>query len=229
MTDENIWDKFAKSYNNVLSNWSLYQELVSKAKEHMSAANFVLDQGCGTGIVALELAKQGKKVIGIDNNSYMLAEAQNRLLLANKNLKLDSLFMEGDAERLIFRDGLFDGIVANNVIFYVNNPKQMISEAHRVLMAGGTMVISGPRPNADIEKLCSHLREEFEQKRVDGQLKDELEHFIKCSFELKTTGIRNVYQPKEIVDLLKEAGFSKEIEVSGEIYLSQSFLVVMQK
>ena len=231
MTTENIWDKFAISYNNVLSKWSVYLELVSKASIYLADSNFVLDQGCGTGIISLELAKQGKRIIGIDNNPYMLGEAQNRLLLANKesNPKLNAVFMEGNAEHLIFRDGLFDGIVANNVIFYVDNPNQMISETYRVLKEGGTFVVTGPKPNADIERLCSQLHEEFRQKEIYEELKEDIEHFLKCSFELKTTGIRNVYYPEEIAELLKKAGFSKDAEISDNIYLNQSFFVAVHK
>ena len=79
MTEENIWTRFTRSYTNVLSNWEPYRELVSKVLDCMAEKENILDQGCGTGIFYLELARMGKKVIGIDNNLAMLSEAQCRL------------------------------------------------------------------------------------------------------------------------------------------------------
>lgn len=38
----------------------------------------VLDAGCGTGRVAIELANRGVEAIGVDSNASMLAEARNR-------------------------------------------------------------------------------------------------------------------------------------------------------
>jgi SAM-dependent methyltransferase len=38
----------------------------------------VLDAGCGTGRVAIELARQGIEVVGVDVNGSMLAEAERR-------------------------------------------------------------------------------------------------------------------------------------------------------
>ncbi|MDA8282372.1 MAG: class I SAM-dependent methyltransferase [Actinomycetota bacterium] len=38
----------------------------------------VLDAGCGTGRVAIELARQGVEVVGVDVDSSMLAEARRR-------------------------------------------------------------------------------------------------------------------------------------------------------
>src|SRR5690606_26816745 len=42
------------------------------------AGRRVLDLGCGTGISAAWLAQNGYRVVGIDNNPYMLAQAQAR-------------------------------------------------------------------------------------------------------------------------------------------------------
>lgn len=231
MTKENIWTRFTRSYTNVLSNWEPYRELVSKVLYCMAEKENILDQGCGTGIFSLELARIGKKVIGIDNNLAMLSEAQARLKQAMNRGEINSsvTFIEGNAEALPFNDGSFDGVVANNVIFYVENPQKMTGEVYRVLKPGGVLAISGPKQNPDIPKLLDNIVYEFKQKGIYDALREDVEHFSGSSVQLKSTGIHNMYQPEEMVGLLTETGFKEVIEKCGEAYLGQSYFVVMRK
>ncbi|MEK9178896.1 MAG: methyltransferase domain-containing protein, partial [Patescibacteria group bacterium] len=174
---------------------------------------------------------RGKKVIGIDNNLAMLSEAQARLKQAMNRGEINSsvTFMEGNAETLPFNDDSFDGVVANNVIFYVENPKKMTGEAYRVLKPGGVLAISGPNQNPDIQKLLDNIVYEFKQKGIYDALREDVEHFSSSSVQLKSTGIHNMYRPEEMVELLAETGFKEVIEKCGEVYLGQSYFVVMKK
>ncbi|MBI4147547.1 class I SAM-dependent methyltransferase [Candidatus Woesearchaeota archaeon] len=231
MVEEDIWTRFTRSYTNVLSNWEPYRELVSKVLHYMAKKENILDQGCGTGIFSLELARMGKKVISIDNNLAMLSEAQAWLKQAMNGGEINgsATFMEGNAEALPFSNNTFDGIVANNVIFYVENPTKMTAEAYRVLKPDGVLVISGPKQNPDIQKLLDNIVYEFKQKGIYDALREDVEHFSSSSVQLKSTGIHNMYQPEEMVDLLTEAGFKEVIEKCGEVYLGQSYFVAVRK
>ncbi len=231
MAEEDIWTRFTRSYTNVLSNWRQYQELVSKAIYHMREKENILDQGCGTGIFSLELARGDKNVVGIDNNPAMLTEARARLqqVMVRGEINGKVTFLEANAESLPFRDGSFDGVVANNVIFYVENPEKMTAEAYRVLKSGGIFTISGPKQNPDIHKLLDDIVEEFKQKGIYQMFREDVEHFSNSSVKLKSTGIHNMYQPEEMVKLLTKTGFTQVIEKSGEVYLGQSYFVVMKK
>ena len=63
-----------------------FDALASEGMDVHGEANFVLsfdprvvlDAGCGTGRVAIELARQGVEVVGVDVDRSMLAEARRR-------------------------------------------------------------------------------------------------------------------------------------------------------
>ena len=60
----------------------------------------ILDVGCGTGRHAIELAKRGYRVLGVDLSDNMLARARENAILAG----VDVEFLQGDARRLNFRN-----------------------------------------------------------------------------------------------------------------------------
>lgn len=228
MEHENIWSVFAESYDVVLRNWSPYQALVAQALEHLGPVYTILDQGCGTGIFALALACEGKRVIGIDNNQAMLDRAKQSLA-AHPEIGERVCLLAGNALDLKFSDELFDGVISNNVIFYVEHPIKMLEEAYRVLRPGGRLFLSGPRPNPDFGLLRDHSVREFKSKGLYETLGDSLEHFVSCSFQLKTTGMVNTYQPEQIVAMLEQTGFRRTLCVRGDAYFNQSYVVVVEK
>lgn len=50
----------------------------------------------------------------------------------------------GDAQRLPFLDGSFDTILATELIEHLPRPRQFLAEAHRLLRAGGALIVSAP-------------------------------------------------------------------------------------
>lgn len=71
----------------------------------------VLDLGCGIGDQAAELAKRGARVIGIDANDELLAEAQSRKIP-------NAEFRHGDL-RALQDVGIVDGIWSSFAAAYV--------------------------------------------------------------------------------------------------------------
>lgn len=228
---KSIWDDFAKSYDQVLKNWSLYQTLRDGAIYHLKNAKLVLEQGCGTGIIAIALAESGKEVFGIDNNASMLK-------VARKNTQEDIAdrlhIQEGDALNLDFEDKSFDGVISNNVIFYIKNPIRLVQEAYRVLKPGGRFIIAGPKPDYvnkpyRMNDLVEHIISEFKNKRIYDSLKNDLDSFLDCSVRLQNDGVYNTYEIDEMISLLKSVGFSKEIASTEDIYLGLCYQVTVEK
>ena len=96
------------------------------------AGRRTLDVGCGTGAFAVELAKRGGKVWGIDASPEMLAEAQAKETRAR--------FREADAEALPFKDGWFERVVMRLSLHHLDRPRAL-REAARVLVPGGRLVV----------------------------------------------------------------------------------------
>jgi ubiquinone/menaquinone biosynthesis C-methylase UbiE len=101
----------------------------------------VVDVGTGNGRVALALAPRCRRVVGIDRDAALVAEARRRAAAAG----LASVtFVEGDADGLeTFRD-LAAGIATVDVVtahMFLSDP--LVVTAARSLAAGGVLVCAG--------------------------------------------------------------------------------------
>jgi SAM-dependent methyltransferase len=98
----------------------------------------ILDLGCGDGVLASILADRGAWAVGIDSDRAMLEAAALR---AGHQQGRRPRFVEGRVERLPFRDGVFDVVVAVTVLCLVGDRVATVREAARVLRPGGQLVI----------------------------------------------------------------------------------------
>ena len=108
----------------------------------------VLDVGCGTGFLALELAGRGHRVTGVDFAPEMVALARGKA--AARGLAVQ--FEEADAERLPYPPGHFDLVISRHLVWTLPHPEAAIDEWIRVLRAGGRLAVvdskldAGPGP-----------------------------------------------------------------------------------
>jgi ubiquinone/menaquinone biosynthesis C-methylase UbiE len=101
----------------------------------------VLDVGCGTGIVAREVASRlgaTGSVTGIDLSANMLAAA--RATAAREGLTIE--WREGNAEQLPFHDGAFDLVLCQFALMFVADKAAALSEMRRVVTESGRVLIS---------------------------------------------------------------------------------------
>jgi SAM-dependent methyltransferase len=103
----------------------------------------VLDVACGTGNVAIALARQGALVTGLDIAGNLLVQARERA--ANENLKVT--FDEGDAEQLPYLDAAFDVVVSMFGAMFAPRPEIVTSEFARVLKPGGRLAMANWPPD----------------------------------------------------------------------------------
>jgi demethylmenaquinone methyltransferase/2-methoxy-6-polyprenyl-1,4-benzoquinol methylase len=97
----------------------------------------ILDVATGTGLVAAELVRHyGCSVIGIDQSEEMLSRARERVA-SEPRLAGRVQLLRGEAERLPFADGEFDGLTFGYLLRYVDDPAVTIRELARVVKPGG--------------------------------------------------------------------------------------------
>jgi ubiquinone/menaquinone biosynthesis C-methylase UbiE len=97
----------------------------------------VLDVGCGTGILSLEMAARGHRVTGIDFAPAMLALAKAKAAAAHADIRFD----EGDAEALPYPPGRFDLVITRHVLWTLPHPEAAIDEWVRVLRPSGRLAV----------------------------------------------------------------------------------------
>lgn len=99
----------------------------------------VLDAGCGGGGTALSLAEESAFAVGLD----LLARFRpsGTRLQAEKRIR-NAAFVQGDGERLPFREGSFDLIFSHSVIEHVGSAEAYLSECRRVLRPEGVLYLS---------------------------------------------------------------------------------------
>lgn len=99
------------------------------------AGRRVLDVGCGDGALAMELDRRGARVVGVDPSADMLEAAVAR----TRGHPIALAAAAG--ERLPFRDGSFDLVLAKTVLCFVPDAQAMMDEMARVLHLQGRLVI----------------------------------------------------------------------------------------
>lgn len=103
----------------------------------------VLDVGCGTGTLALEVAQRvgrAGRVVGIDPGTQQIARA--RAKAARRHLPIE--FQVGVIEQLAFPDQTFDVVFSTLMMHHVPAPlkRQGLAEIARVLKPDGRLVIA---------------------------------------------------------------------------------------
>jgi ubiquinone/menaquinone biosynthesis C-methylase UbiE len=99
----------------------------------------VLDVGCGTGRWTSEAIAAGRRAVGLDPSTGMLARACARLPEAE--------FVRGRAESLPFASGQFGAVLCVYVIHHLDDPARFVTEAARVLVPGGTLSVAALAPH----------------------------------------------------------------------------------
>ena len=101
--------------------------IITKAK---ISGRRILEVGTGRGHMTVALVKNGLKVVSIDLDRKAQAVANLKL----KSLKLDKSvsLKHMNAERLKYKDNLFDYVISVNFIHHAKNPVKCLKEMIRV-------------------------------------------------------------------------------------------------
>ena len=110
------------------------RRVVRKLQSQLRSDAKILDVGCGTGDLSIELfEKTAAQVTGIDFCRPMLELAQAKA----PHLR----FVEGDALRLPFSDATFDCVTVAFALRNLASVKQGLAELNRVLRPDGTVAV----------------------------------------------------------------------------------------
>jgi SAM-dependent methyltransferase len=116
----NQFNKYARYYDLLYSGKDYCREVVfvgDQLRGNGIGGNNILDLGCGTGRHAVEFARRGWNVTGIDLSEAMVFQANARREELSEWLKASLMFKVGDA-RTVRLNNVFDSVVS---LFHVIN------------------------------------------------------------------------------------------------------------
>ncbi len=113
----------------------------------------VLEIAPGPGYFALEMARRGAHVTGLDISRTMVEIARSHA--EESGMQID--FRQGDATELPFAGESFDLIVCQAAFKNFLHPVRVLDEMHRVLRPGGLAVIDDMRHEAGLGDLRAEV------------------------------------------------------------------------
>lgn len=141
--DVAFWDNIAESYSRKpIADQPAYEQKLIAAKQRLSADDVVLDLGCGTGSLALELAPQVAHVHAVDISGEMLRIAERKAA----EQKTDNVtFHRTNVDTLTsFEAASFDCVCAFNIIHLVDDPPVFLQRIFELLRPGGSLISTTP-------------------------------------------------------------------------------------
>lgn len=110
----------------------------------------ILDVGCGKAWVAKALCPKGYEVVSMDISLENTTEALKRYAYPNHSAVV------ADVYSLPFKEGVFDYIVASEIIEHVVHPSEFVKNLMRILKPGGTLIVTTPYKEKIRYTLCVH-------------------------------------------------------------------------
>lgn len=133
---------------------------------HQIAANYVevgmhvLEIGCGTGALCVQMAQHGAHVIGVDLSPQMLGEAAKQVAAAGEEERIALKLMDASAIAEVFPPRHFDLIVASFSMSEMQPAQQqyLLAACHGLLADGGKLLIADEvRPRSLFARILYHL------------------------------------------------------------------------
>jgi ArsR family transcriptional regulator len=171
---------------------------VAEALLRLMPPMVIADLGAGEGAFALLLAQRAKKVIAVDTSAKMIEVGREQALrhgVENVEYRL------GDMEELPIDSASVDLVFFSQSLHHALHPERAVSEANRILIPGGRIVILD---------LVKHRFEEARELYADewlGFSETELEAMLeKAAFtEIQTSVVHKDPEPPQFQTLLAVA------------------------
>jgi ubiquinone/menaquinone biosynthesis C-methylase UbiE len=127
------------------------------------AGHRVLDLGCGGGRHAFEVYRRGADVVAFDLDPGELTPVTSMfggmLAAGEVSEQTGARAVSGDATSMPFGDGMFDRVIAAEVLEHILDDQRAMNELARVLRPGGLAAITVPAFVP--ERICWALSSEY--------------------------------------------------------------------
>lgn len=137
-----FWDKRAKQYDRSMSSHDQqFDQRLTRLKSTLASTDHVLDLGCASGEIALNLSPFVKTIEGIDPSAKMIELATQKA--ANLNIKNTS-FLATDIFDPRLEPESYDAILALNVLHLLRDHQKVLTRVNTLLKPGGKLLVETP-------------------------------------------------------------------------------------
>jgi SAM-dependent methyltransferase len=134
-----LYDALSGRYDRDASG-SYFACVLAWLRARLAPGSRVVDVGCGTGRYAVELARLGFEVVGVDESPAMLAHARAKVA------GIDGVRFEVADATGGLPDGPFDAMTVIDSWEFFRDPAKLLWQAGGVIRPGGMVVIVTPHP-----------------------------------------------------------------------------------
>lgn len=229
-----LWNWMALLYDEIYSRFlpylKLHQEIINYLNTSPPDSRNILDAGCGTGLLSLELVRRGYSVVGIDLSPAMLSRARKK----QKKENLEKvIFLEGDLnENSNLVKYSFQKIIFIHSLYLMPNPLDTLRNFCSQLSPGGEIIMCNPSRKLTPWDLLRALPPFL----TDALKKDGLASFLcllpialgmgllNLIIQKRKTKLYFCWNEREIEDLLRSCGLKLKWTRKGCV--SESHLLV---
>ncbi len=141
-SSEKFWDRAASTYDQEEKrDEQIYVKLIEKTKQYLKSSDTVLDYGCGTGLIANELAGHVKMIHAIDISSKMIEIARQKAA----ERKIENIeYAQATISNPQFKPGSFDVILVFYLLHLLEDTQLVMPRIHELLKPGGLVISVTP-------------------------------------------------------------------------------------
>jgi arsenite methyltransferase len=139
--DARFWNGIAEKYAaKPVANAPAFERKKSITREHLRPHSRVLELGCGTGTLALEMARHAGHIQAMDISAEMLRIAdQKREAQGVTNVTFRQGTLDGDHP---YQPGSFDSVWAYSILHLVPDRRRVLATLFDLLEPGGSLIAS---------------------------------------------------------------------------------------
>jgi len=131
-----------------------FAQMATQVAARVPPRSRILEVAPGPGYLAIELAKRGYDVTGLDISTSFVRIGRENAEKAGVRV----LFEHGNAAAMPFADASYDFIVCSAAFKNFSAPVDALNEMHRVLRSGGQALIYDLRHEATLDEIDAEVR-----------------------------------------------------------------------
>jgi len=142
---DTFWDKRSKKYDdNIKKHNSLYEKTIDSTKSLLTNSGVVLDFGCASGEMSLDIAPHVQQVHGIDLSVKMIELANQKARdrqVDNVNFNQIDVYDQSN-QSLVSHS--FSAILAFSIFHLVDDGSKVLARLNDLLPTGGLLISQTP-------------------------------------------------------------------------------------